>query len=80
MTGIEAAVAFGDMEDLHPIKESFHFESPSHTGMVLSGLNSLRNKNLLVDITLHADGQSFEVSVIVTYFGEIPDEIHLIQQ
>ncbi len=61
MTGSISSMTYGDMDDA-PVKENtIQFESPSHTGMLLSGLNSLRNKNLLVDVTLRAGGQSFEV-------------------
>lgn len=41
--------------------QTVQFESPTHTGILLSGLNNLRSRNLLVDVTLIADGQSFEV-------------------
>jgi hypothetical protein len=38
-----------------------HFESPSHTSTLLCGLNTLRTKGLLLDITLVADGEAFQV-------------------
>jgi hypothetical protein len=38
-----------------------HFESPSHTTTLLAGLNTLRTKGLLLDVTLVADGQAFQV-------------------
>lgn len=41
-----------------------HFESPSHTGTLLCGLNTLRSKGLLLDITLVAEGEAFQVSTI----------------
>ncbi len=43
---------------------TIQFESPTHTGILLGGLNNLRNKNLLVDVTLIADEQKFEVSLL----------------
>lgn len=39
------------------------FESPSHNATILSGLNVLRSKGHLLDITLIAQGQTFHVSV-----------------
>lgn len=36
-----------------------HFECPSHCGTLLAGLDSLRTKGQLLDITLLAEGQSF---------------------
>lgn len=36
-----------------------HFESPSHTGTLLCGLQALRCKGLLIDVTLIAEGKSF---------------------
>ena len=64
MSANVSSIGFGDMDDIPPVKENhtLQFESPSHTGTLLSGLNSLRNKNLLVDVTLIVGGQSFEVS------------------
>jgi len=44
-----------------PNNHTVQFESPSHTGILLSGLNTLRSKSLLVDVTLIAGGESFEV-------------------
>lgn len=38
------------------------FESFSHTGTILKGLNELRLKGVLVDVTLQADGKKFRVS------------------
>ena len=40
-----------------------HFESPSHTTTLLCGLNTLRTKGLLLDVTLVADGEAFQVCV-----------------
>ncbi|PSN54714.1 Kelch-like protein 26 [Blattella germanica] len=37
-----------------------HFESPSHTSTLLCGLNTLRTKGLLLDVTLVADGEAFQ--------------------
>ncbi|OXA64020.1 kelch-like protein 9 [Folsomia candida] len=45
--------------------QTVQFESPTHTGILLSGLNNLRSRNLLVDVTLIADGQSFEAHRVV---------------
>lgn len=56
---VEDMEEFSKMSNNHTI----HFESPSHTGILLCGLNSLRSKNLLVDVTLVAGGQAFEVSI-----------------
>lgn len=42
-----------------------HFESPSHMGTLLSGLNALRSKGLLLDVTLIAGGQSFQAHRVV---------------
>ena len=39
-----------------------HFESPSHTSTLLCGLNTLRTKGLLLDVTLVAEGEAFQVS------------------
>lgn len=38
------------------------FESLSHTNTVLNGLNELRRREYLLDVTLLAEGQSFKVS------------------
>lgn len=38
------------------------FESLSHNNTVLNGLNELRRREYLLDITLLAEGQSFQVS------------------
>jgi len=58
------AFGLGDMDD-GPTKldpdQNLLFESPTHNAIVLGGLNNLRNKNLLVDVTLVAGGQAFEV-------------------
>lgn len=43
------------------------FESPTHTGVLLSGLNSLRGKGLLLDVTLIAEGCAFQVLFYVSY-------------
>ena len=37
------------------------FEHPSHTGALLYGLNALRSKGLLLDVTLVAGGEAFQV-------------------
>ncbi|KAK3908107.1 Kelch-like protein 26 [Frankliniella fusca] len=42
-----------------------NFESPSHTGTLLSGLNTLRAKGFLLDVTLVADGQAFQAHRVV---------------
>jgi len=57
-------MAFGDVEELSAVSSNhtIQFESPSHTATLLCGLNALRNKSLLVDVTLTAGGQAFEVS------------------
>ena len=44
---------------------SVQFESPSHSQLVLTGLNSLRSKKQLMDVTLIADGQRFDVHRVV---------------
>lgn len=41
------------------------FESPSHMGTLLSGLNALRSKGLLLDITLIAGGKYFKAHRVV---------------
>lgn len=41
---------------------TINFESPSHTGTLLTGLNTLRAKGHLLDVTLVADGEAFQVS------------------
>lgn len=38
-----------------------YFDSPSHTGTLLSGLHELWKKGQLLDITLLAEGISFKV-------------------
>lgn len=38
---------------------TIHFECPSHNGTLLTGLDSLRSKGQLLDITLLAEGQPF---------------------
>lgn len=48
-----------------------HFESPSHTSTLLCGLNTLRTKGLLLDVTLVADGEAFQVSVCVCVCHEM---------
>ncbi|XP_076358092.1 kelch-like protein 26 [Tachypleus tridentatus] len=50
---------------IDPYANTVHFESASHVGTLLGGLNSLRNKGLLLDITLIADGQSFKAHRVV---------------
>ena len=45
--------------------KTFDFESPQHCGTVLSGLNSLRHKKLLFDVTLIVDRQRFEAHRVV---------------
>lgn len=41
------------------------FEHPSHTGALLYGLNSLRTKGMLLDVTLIADGEEFQAHRVV---------------
>ncbi|XP_054707830.1 kelch-like protein 26 [Uloborus diversus] len=41
------------------------FESPSHQGTLLSGLNTLRSQGLLLDITLVAGGMAFRAHRVV---------------
>ncbi|ELU06015.1 hypothetical protein CAPTEDRAFT_208218 [Capitella teleta] len=41
-----------------PLK-AFNFEASGHSASVLTGLNALREKDQLFDVTLVADGQSF---------------------
>jgi hypothetical protein len=57
------AFGIGEMEDVPKIDpdQNVQFESPTHTTILLCGLNNLRNKNLLVDVKLVAGGQVFEV-------------------
>lgn len=43
------------------------FESISHTNTVLTGLNELRRREYLLDITLLAEGHSFRVSYIYLF-------------
>nr|CAD7259250.1 unnamed protein product [Timema shepardi] len=38
------------------------FESPSHTGMLLCGLNTLRTRGWLLDVTLLAEGEAFQAA------------------
>ena len=47
-------------EDEHSL-HSLQFESPSHTGTLLTGLNKLRDNGLLLDVTLVAGGEPFKV-------------------
>lgn len=42
-----------------------NFESLSHTNTVLAGLNELRKCEHLLDVTLLAEGRSFQVGVIL---------------
>ncbi|CAM1308491.1 Uncharacterised protein g4868 [Pycnogonum litorale] len=44
---------------------TFQFESPSHTSSLLKGLNALRNKELLLDVTLIAGGHEFKAHRVV---------------
>lgn len=44
---------------------SVHFESPSHTSVLLKGLNALKNKGLLLDVTLIAGGHEFHAHRVV---------------
>lgn len=54
-----AAAAVGDEgKELNGIV----FESFSHTGTILKGLNELRLKGVLVDVTLRTEGKVFRVS------------------
>lgn len=39
------------------------FESLSHTNTVLTGLNELRKREYLLDVTLLAEGRSFKVRI-----------------
>ncbi|XP_064467477.1 kelch-like protein 26 [Ornithodoros turicata] len=39
--------------------QTVQFESPSHTGTLLNGLNSLRSRGQLLDVTLIAGGREF---------------------
>uniref|UniRef100_A0A0A9ZET0 Kelch-like protein diablo n=1 Tax=Lygus hesperus TaxID=30085 RepID=A0A0A9ZET0_LYGHE len=41
------------------------FESPSHNATILSGLNVLRSKGYLLDITLIAQGETFQAHKVV---------------
>lgn len=41
------------------------FESVSHTNTLLNGLNELRRREYLLDITLLAEGKSFKVISIL---------------
>lgn len=40
-----------------------YFDSPSHSDTLLSGLNSLRSKGHLLDVTLYAQGNAFQVTI-----------------
>lgn len=42
-----------------------YFESPSHTGILLSGLGALHNQGLLLDVTLIAGDQQFKAHRVV---------------
>ncbi|XP_054267106.1 kelch-like protein 26 isoform X2 [Macrosteles quadrilineatus] len=42
-----------------------NFESPSHTGTLLTGLNTLRAKGHLLDVTLVAEGEAFQAHRVV---------------
>ncbi|GAB6023767.1 hypothetical protein CHUAL_014220 [Chamberlinius hualienensis] len=44
---------------------TFHFESPSHSGYLLNGLCGLHSRNLLLDVTLITDGQHFKAHRVV---------------
>lgn len=59
------AFGVGEMFEDSSHDRTIQFESPTHTGILLCGLNNLRNKNMLVDVTLIADGQPFEVRKIL---------------
>lgn len=58
-----------------------NFESPSHTGTLLSGLNTLRAKGFLLDVTLVADGEAFQVSasdsLLLAYLTDLPGQVQL---
>uniref|UniRef100_A0A8D8WJJ0 Kelch-like protein 26 n=1 Tax=Cacopsylla melanoneura TaxID=428564 RepID=A0A8D8WJJ0_9HEMI len=41
------------------------FESPLHTSILLSGLSKLKSKNLLLDVTLIAEGEAFQAHKVV---------------
>lgn len=43
------------------LDNTVNFESPSHTGTLLTGLNTLRAKGQLLDVTLVAEGEAFQV-------------------
>lgn len=46
------------------------FESMSHTNTVLNGLNELRRREYLLDITLLAEGKSFKVIKKILFDNE----------
>lgn len=43
---------------------TLYFDSLSHSDTLLSGLNSLRSKGHLLDVTLYAQGNAFQVNSI----------------
>lgn len=47
--------------DIMPALHGVYFESFNHTNTVLKGLNELRLKECLFDITLIAENKSFKV-------------------
>ena len=44
---------------------TFNFESRDHSDTILAGLNNLRHRELLFDVTLVVDGQRFPVHRVV---------------
>ena len=46
-------------------RQVYEWESSSHCGTVLTGLNRLRKKRLLFDVTLIVDGCRFEAHRVV---------------
>ncbi len=49
----------------HDRKHAFEWESESHCGVVLSGLNRLRKRRMLFDVTLIVDGCRFDAHRVV---------------
>jgi len=52
----------GTMTKLNELERTLkptHFECSTHSSLLLGGLQGLRRQGLLIDVTLHVEGESF---------------------
>lgn len=48
--------------------KSLLFESYVHSNLILKGMNQLREKQLLFDITIETEGKSFQVRILINFY------------